>query len=234
MKAKIITLPAVKGGVGKTNTINAMASELDRMEKKCLIIDIDGNQTTTRNFGYVGHDYTSVGLLNGDMIGPVKCTEYIDLVPSEIRNYFMNSPSRALFNAIEKNGYRENYDYIFIDPPGQWGTMLMNAVRCADICILPGNPANMDYEPIGMLIDQMGQMDLPNEPDVWVMLNMWNEKYNQNGIMEEYLQFDDMFYPKPITMMKSFRNLTEDIYNYKLRGSARKQIVDLMVGVGVL
>lgn len=235
MTARIVSLVSMKGGVGKSNTIASFASELDRMKKKSLIIDLDGNQVTTENLGHKGHDYTSVGLLNGDKITPVKCTDYIDLVPSEIRNYIMtNIGDKCLLNAIVRNEYRDNYDYIFIDPPGQWSALTRNALRCSDICILPGNPASMDYEPIQLLIDQMCEIDLPQEPDVWVILNQWHEKYNQNGIIEEYRQFDDMFYGKPITMMKSFRNLTSNFYGYKLRGSARKQINDLMIGVGVL
>lgn len=235
MKAKIISMGSMKGGVGKSVLINSIASELQKKNKKVLIIDLDSNQVTTEIFGLKNNNYTSLGLLNGDKIEPIKCTDYISVIPSELRNCMMtNIAEKCLINGINKNGYKEMFDYILIDPPGTWGVLVRNSLRACDIAILPGNPSDMDLEPINLLVGQMENIDLPQEPDVWAVLNMWDVKKNQNGILSAYQELGEMFYQNPISSMKGFRNLTEDIYNYSLRGSARKQINDLMIEVGIV
>ncbi len=236
MKAnKIIGCMSMKGGVGKSVIINSIASELARNNKSILLIDLDSNQVSTGYWGKKNYSNTSLGLLSGSMITPEKCTEHIDIVPSELRNCMMSDiAEKSLISAIDRNGYKEKYDYILIDPPGTWGALVRVSLRAADLILLPGNPSDGDLEPIELLLTQMTEnMDLPQEPDVWALLNMWDTKKNQNDILDAYQELGDMFYDKPISSMKSFRNLTADIYNYRLRGSARKQIVELMEGVGV-
>jgi chromosome partitioning protein len=66
-RAQIIAVGNQKGGVGKTTNTVHIAAALGEMGRKCLIIDLDPNDTATRHFGIEGEAFLgSYELLTGD------------------------------------------------------------------------------------------------------------------------------------------------------------------------
>jgi len=66
-RAQIIAVGNQKGGVGKTTNTVHIAAALGEMGRKCLIIDLDPNDTATRHLGIEGEAFFgSYELLTGD------------------------------------------------------------------------------------------------------------------------------------------------------------------------
>ncbi|MCO6438142.1 MAG: ParA family protein [Phycisphaerae bacterium] len=66
-RAQIIAVGNQKGGVGKTTNTVHIAAALGERGRKCLIIDLDPNDTATRHLGMEGEAYLgSYELLTGD------------------------------------------------------------------------------------------------------------------------------------------------------------------------
>lgn len=66
-RAQIIAVGNQKGGVGKTTNTVHIAAALGERGRKCLIIDLDPNDTATRHFGIEGEAFLgSYELLTGD------------------------------------------------------------------------------------------------------------------------------------------------------------------------
>lgn len=66
-RAQIIAVGNQKGGVGKTTNTVHIAAALGERGRKCLIIDLDPNDTATRHFGIEGDAFLgSYELLTGD------------------------------------------------------------------------------------------------------------------------------------------------------------------------
>lgn len=66
-RAQIIAIGNQKGGVGKTTNTVHIAAALGERGRKCLIVDLDPNDTATRHFGIEGEGFLgSLELLIGD------------------------------------------------------------------------------------------------------------------------------------------------------------------------
>jgi chromosome partitioning protein len=66
-RAQIIAVGNQKGGVGKTTNTVHIAAALGERGRKCLIIDLDPNDTATRHFGIEGEAFLgSYEVLTGD------------------------------------------------------------------------------------------------------------------------------------------------------------------------
>ena len=232
---KTIVCASWKGGSGKTTLSAACIKSLANKGKKILVIDLDSNLSMTHVFDAVGKSKTSVSFLNGDFsqIYEEHVTDFANLyiIPSELRiSRLSNLPERTLKIRIanllkeqELAGFNE-FDYIFIDPPGTMNDLTRAAIAAANQIIIPAMPSEIDFQATGLVMEEMEMMGV--EADVQVVLNGFDPKRNINNIAGKFSeQYGEFFYNKPVSAMKSLKNLTANFETYNLQGRA-KMIID--------
>lgn len=159
-RAAIIAVGNQKGGVGKTTNTVHIAAALGEMGRKCLVIDLDPNDTATRHLGVEGEAFLgSYELLCGDeSVVDLAMTEGdpefefpkgVHLIPSrrklesiadvlpEKRGKFY-SPRDILMEPISK--VLDQYDYILLDTAPNSDVPTKAAYLTADWFILTAMP----------------------------------------------------------------------------------------------
>ena len=147
---KVIVGQIVKGGTGKTTTIDSVASCANTYGARVLKIDADPQGNLTDACGIdpenrpVLIDVLTEGLDIKDAI--VSISDGIDLIPSRIENvvldnYIVNEkyPLHTLYSDLLEP-IAHNYDFIFIDCPPTMGQAVTAASLAADIILAPLNP----------------------------------------------------------------------------------------------
>lgn len=159
-RAQIIAVGNQKGGVGKTTNTVHIAAALGEKGRKCLIIDLDPNDTATRHFGIEGEAFLgSYELLTGDEApGAVSITEADEDVDLPIGVHLI--PSRRKLETLdevlpEKHGkffsardilfeplqtVIDKYDYILLDTAPNSKAPTKAAYLVADWFILTAMP----------------------------------------------------------------------------------------------
>ena len=167
MKATVIAIANLKGGVGKTTTALSFGAELARKGFKVLLVDADdNNQSLTGTLG-AGKDQKRKSLTNllmyscfeeelneEQILGLlIRCEEGFDLLPSDqklagISSYLSHESQEgnggALYHMrsiIEK--IRDRYEYIIIDTGANFNTILLNVFTAADEVIIPAQAQKM-------------------------------------------------------------------------------------------
>lgn len=229
---KTITFASWKGGTGKTTLSASCIKTLAKQGKKILVIDLDSNLSMTRVFGAVGMEKSSIDLLNGETFTPYPGHKNVWIFPSNLKiSRMTNISDRTLKMSIKKLN-PTGFDYLFIDPPGTMNALTRNAMEASDKIIIPAMPSEIDFEATGLVMEEMEMMGL--EADVQIVLNGYDRKRNLEMISQKFTdEYGEFFYSKPISAMKSLKNLTANFSGYDLQGRA-KEIIDGFVKEVVL
>ena len=133
---KIVAIANPKGGVGKTSIILGLSAALNRLNKKVLLIDLDGAAALT--FGLMGDKARNIepsvyNILNHEI--PIK-----DLLVEIEKGLYLIPSSLALDNLetdrvegklfllrTALRGQESHFDYILIDTPPRLGVLSLNA-----------------------------------------------------------------------------------------------------------
>jgi chromosome partitioning protein len=159
-RAQIIAVGNQKGGVGKTTNTVHIAAALGERGKKCLVIDLDPNDTATRHFGVEGEGFLgSYELLTGDEnVDALAMTEAdpefefpkgVHLIPSRRKLETVGdvlpekhgkfySPRDVLMDPIKQ--VLDRYDYILLDTAPNSDVPTKAAYLVADWFILTAMP----------------------------------------------------------------------------------------------
>lgn len=167
---KTIAVINLKGGVGKTTTVLALAWLLaEKKGKRVLILDNDKQGNASRTMGV--YDTSEPGgavetIQDGVARGHIQnVAKNIDIITC---NLYMEDAERKILtqkSGIQYDRYKkalqevnQEYDYCIIDNPPDIGVAVVNALVAADSVIIPVNLDNWALDGLEELADQIAQI----------------------------------------------------------------------------
>ena len=150
---RVIAIANQKGGVAKTTTAMNLGVGLDNKGNKVLLIDNDPQASLSICLGYREPDNLELTIV--DVIEKIvneedipegfailHHSENLDLLPSNIglsaaEVSLVNVMSRELVLKDYIEQIKDQYSYIIIDCMPSLGVMTVNALACADTCLIP-------------------------------------------------------------------------------------------------
>ncbi len=144
--AKTITIAGQKGGAGKSTIAAHLAVALAQKGKKVLIIDIDP-QASLKHWYQIREEKFAKGYTGVQ---------------------FMESSGWRVSSSVSQ--YKDKMDYIIIDSPPHTETETKNAVRIADLVIIPMQPSPADAWATKTTIEFVKQ----ERKEFRIMLNRYN------------------------------------------------------------
>src|SRR5436190_13621797 len=138
-----IALVNQKGGVGKTTTAVNLSSAIARLDRRVLLIDLDPQSNATISLGVIPHEQenTSYTLLNGGPLVPIKLSDNLHLVPSniELAGAEMELTSVIGRESILRDALAEvtGYDFMILDCSPSLGLLSVNSLTTANEVMVP-------------------------------------------------------------------------------------------------
>ena len=138
-----IALVNQKGGVGKTTTAVNLSSAIARLDRRVLLIDLDPQSNATISLGVIPHEQkdTSYSLLNGGPFNPIKLSDHLHLVPSniELAGAEMELTSVIGRETILRDALAEvkSYDFLILDCSPSLGLLSVNSLTTANEVMVP-------------------------------------------------------------------------------------------------
>lgn len=168
-RTKIIAVSNQKGGVGKTTTTQAVGAALAERGLHVLLVDLDpqGSLTTSVGLDTAAVSPTVYDLMEEffDSDQPIDVERAIrpiddnlDLLPSNIRlsvaDLSLAQRDRREYILAELlEPIRSAYDWILIDCPPSLSLLTINALTCADACLMPVTPEPLVTATLDLLLD---------------------------------------------------------------------------------
>lgn len=137
--ANVISVALQKGGVGKSTTVQALGSVLQKEGYRVLIIDMDSQANLSWAAGVDEPKLTISNVLEGSCTTKqaiIKRKNY-DIIPSNesLTNVEMAAVKPTLLRD-RLASVQEEYDYILIDTPPALGNLLFNSLVASDHLII--------------------------------------------------------------------------------------------------
>lgn len=212
--AMIITVFNNKGGVGKTTTTINLAAALNQMGKSVLLVDIDPQANLTTGLGtdpledvekQNRKDICDVLLqpkvsLEEVLIRKKWGDVAIDFVPSHIR---LSDLEPELIRTIDVDRslarklrpYRNEYDFIFIDPPPSFGKVNAISLMASNGVLIPTHLAPYPIRALEFVLNRSFSVDeLRQSYDdqlkvLGIAVSMYDRKSNKLAVdMKEEIQ----------------------------------------------
>jgi chromosome partitioning protein len=186
---KVIVGQIVKGGTGKTTTIENVASCANSYGARILKIDADPQGNLTDANGIDAEDYpVLIDVITDDKIdikdAIVNVSEGVDLIASRIENVVLDNvivnerlPLHTLYKDLLEP-IADNYDFIFIDCPPTMGQAVTAASLYADIILAPLNPDKFSAKGLKILKKEIDTLNKRFKTDIAykVFLNKFSGK----------------------------------------------------------
>lgn len=207
-KKKVIVSQIVKGGTGKTTTVDYVSSCVNAFGAKVLLIDADPQGNLTDLFNINALDVpVLIDVVKGD--SPVRdaitsISPGLDLIASRIENVVLDSVivnDRLSIERFYVNIFEEvldDYDFIFIDCPPTLGIAVTAASIFADTIIAPLNPDKFSDKGLDILIEEVSRLKKnfnKKSVDFKVYLNKFSSKTILSGKSVMTLLSDEALAP---------------------------------------
>lgn len=169
-KKKKIAVQIVKGGTGKTTTINNIAACANTYGAKILLIDADPQGNLTDANGIDAEKFPVLIDVIKKQAHIKECilelTSGLHLISSRIENVILDNEivnNRLPLQHLYKNILTEiedNYDFIFIDCPPTMGQAVTAASLYADIILAPLNPDKFSAKGLKILKQEIDTLNI--------------------------------------------------------------------------
>lgn len=138
-----ISIASRKGGVGKTTAAIEIATNLQLIGKKTLLVDFDPQGDSTRSVG-ADSDYNNIYQAISVEVNVTECiqkTDFFDLISSSaklgrVSKEFTERDDIFLLDEVLKI-IEDNYDYIIIDNNPDLGDLFIMSMVASDYVIIP-------------------------------------------------------------------------------------------------
>ena len=211
MKMKnIISVSNQKGGVGKTTSAVSLASEMAKMGRSVLLIDLDPQASASSGLGVKlqseGEDLYDVFFGNISISKIIKqcLVNNLDVVPGSkdlvsLELEIGKTQGRELILQTELSLLKKQYDYIYIDCPPSSGLLTLNALGAADYILIPLQAEYYALEGISGLMNTVNFVKQTFNPKLellGVFLTMYDYRTKLSGLVEEEARkfFNDLVF----------------------------------------
>jgi len=173
-RARVIAVANQKGGVGKTTTAQALGSALADLGERVLLVDLDPQASLTASLGFKPAElsetiYTVMCqfMENDEPASPARAIVAVDawlaLLPSNIN---LSAAEVTLPNQVRREyvlgeilaPVLGDYDWVFVDCPPSLSLLTINALTCADSCLVPVSPEPLVTVGVGLLFQTIARV----------------------------------------------------------------------------
>lgn len=192
-----IAIANQKGGCGKTTTAINISSAIASLGKKVLLIDLDPQSHASFGLGAANPpvDKSIYNVLTNnaekrrtifDCI--INVTQNLDIIPSNILLSTIEQELKDTEGAVSKlheilNANQTDYDYIVIDCPPSLGFLTFNALRAAELIIVPIDMSAFSLMGVGKLLGmiELIKVKINHAPRVKALATIFDKrlKYSQ-------------------------------------------------------
>ena len=211
MKMKnIISVSNQKGGVGKTTSAVSLASEMAKMGRSVLLIDLDPQASASSGLGVKlqseSEDLYDVffGTISISKIIKQCLVNNLDVVPGSkdlvsLELEIGKTQGRELILQTELSLLKKQYDYIYIDCPPSSGLLTLNALGASDYILIPLQAEYYALEGISGLMNTVNFVKQTFNPKLellGVFLTMYDYRTKLSGLVEEEARkfFNDLVF----------------------------------------
>jgi len=206
---RIVAIANQKGGCGKTTTAINLSSAIARLGKKVLLIDLDPQAHATFGLGLSGAptDKSIYNVLTDNSEkrrGIAHCvinvSENLDMIPSNILLSTLEQELKDTEGAVSKlfesiNAGELNHEYVVIDCPPSLGFLTFNALRSADLVMVPVDMGIFSLMGVGKLLGmiELIKLKINHAPQVRAFATLYDKrlKYSETMLNEIRTFFKD-------------------------------------------
>ncbi len=204
-----IAIANQKGGCGKTTTAINLSGAIACLGKRVLIIDLDPQAHASFGLGLVNPpvDKCIYNVLTDNLEKKkniseciINVTQNLDIIPSNILLSTLEQELKDIEGAVSRlhealHANRLDYDYIIIDCPPSLGFLTFNALRAAELVIVPIDMSAFSLMGVGKLLGmiELIKIKINHSPGIRALAALFDKrsKYSQTVLDEIKAFFKD-------------------------------------------